>query len=95
MAYGTAVNTRVANALGAGKAAAAGLSFRITTVIVTTQQCCFATALWIFRRQVAHFFTDDEDVIDMVESLVPVLCAAMLGDGEACLRSNTDPFIPP
>ena len=82
MAYGTSVNTRVANALGAGRAKAARLAFRITAVIVMTQQSIFASALWVFRRQAARIFTDEEDVIDMVQGIVPILCAAMLGDGE-------------
>ena len=82
MAFGSSVNTRVANSLGAGRADAARLSFLMTFSVVAINQLSFATALWIWRRQAVRIFTDDLAVVDMVASIVPVVCAAMLGDGE-------------
>ncbi len=90
MAFGTACNTRISNALGAGVATAARKSFIAAVSIVIAMQIGFSAGLYLLREHVAMVFTNDAPVVDMVTSLIPIVCGTIVGDGESevlfCIR---------
>ncbi|KXZ45349.1 hypothetical protein GPECTOR_56g446 [Gonium pectorale] len=81
MALGTAANTRVANALGAGSAARAATSARTALGVALGLQLCLAGGLFAGRHHVAKVFTLQPDVVHNVGRLMPALAASVLGDG--------------
>ncbi|XP_013646401.2 protein DETOXIFICATION 50-like [Brassica napus] len=76
----SAISTRVGNELGsnrpqaARRAAIVGLSLSILLGIMAS------TFMFSVRNVWATFFTDDEDVIDLVSKVLPIVCLCELGN---------------
>ncbi len=82
MGLGSAANTRVANELGAGRPRGARNAFRVSFLLSATMQLVFGATLWVYRNDVVRIFSDDDVVVDHVDRITPILCAAIIGDGE-------------
>ena len=78
---GYSVNTRVANELGAGSASGAKLALRVALLSSLLMQSFFIALLFFLRSSIARIFTDDQKVIDLVDSIVPLFCVQLLTDG--------------
>ena len=81
MGLGSSSNTRVANELGAGRAAGARLAYWVSFGISSVMQASFCTFLFFQRNNVVKIFSTDPQVVEMVDTITPVLCCAILGDG--------------
>ncbi|GIL87424.1 hypothetical protein Vretifemale_15535 [Volvox reticuliferus] len=81
MSLGTAVNTRVANALGAGSARAARTAARAAFSATVVMQLLLAGGLFAGRHLVAQLFTWNTEVVYNVGRIMPVLAASAVGDG--------------
>lgn len=76
-----AVSTRVSNALGAARPAAAKLSVYVTAAftLVSSGGCCLVAML--LRRQLVAAFSDDQAIEALVVATMPIFAASLLGDG--------------
>lgn len=81
MSLGTAANTRVANALGAGSPASARRSAVVALLTAVATQLAISATLFLGRHSIARVFTQEEQVIHHVGRIIPVLAWSVLGDG--------------
>jgi MATE family multidrug resistance protein len=97
-AVGTAVSTRVAQALGAGNERAAKRSARVALSGVALLNAALAAVLFSARHAVPRFFAppsegegggdDEHEVAAMTASVVPAICLTMLLDGQNATLSG-------
>ncbi|GIL44098.1 hypothetical protein Vafri_1641 [Volvox africanus] len=81
MSLGTAANTRVANALGAGSARGARTAARAAVSAAMVMQLLLAGGLFMGRHLVARVFTGDKEVVYNVGRIMPAVAASAVGDG--------------
>ena len=81
VSFHVAVNTRVGNSLGAGKAHTAKLAATVSPILAFLCCCCSALALYQARFIWPRLFTNDETVVKTVSTMMPVLCVYIVGDG--------------
>lgn len=88
-AVSIAVSTRVANFIGAGNlysARRATITGLFLAVALASINCLF---LFSFSRQIAGFFTNDPEVIQLIVSLFrPLVSVLQLFDGLACVSNG-------
>ncbi|GLC40447.1 hypothetical protein PLESTB_001346900 [Pleodorina starrii] len=81
MSLGTAANTRVANALGSGSAAAARTAARTAVSAALVLQLCLGGGLFAGQHLVARIFTSEPSIVYNVGRIMPALAASAVGDG--------------
>jgi MATE family multidrug resistance protein len=69
---GSAAGTRVANELGAGRAADAKLACCVSILICVVMQAVFGIAVWFAQQQIVRIFTKDPGVVRLVNEIIPV-----------------------
>jgi hypothetical protein len=79
MALSAAVNTRVANELGSGDAAAARCSCWVGVAVVLVMQTSISAGIWLFGRTVVRWLSTDAAVEELTMTLVPVLSVTFIG----------------
>eukprot|EP00879_Flechtneria_rotunda_P024525 GHRR01026001.1.p1 GENE.GHRR01026001.1~~GHRR01026001.1.p1 ORF type:complete len:385 (+),score=140.35 GHRR01026001.1:898-2052(+) len=80
MAYGSSVNTRVGNELGAGNGEAARLSMMVGVAVVAVVQTCLATATWFAGPFVIGLLSNSQAVQALSLGLLPILLPTFVGD---------------
>ncbi|GLI70070.1 hypothetical protein VaNZ11_014842 [Volvox africanus] len=81
MSLGTAANTRVANALGAGSTRGARTAAHTALSAAVVMQLLLAGGLFVGRHLVARVFTGDAEVVYNMSRIMPALAASAVGDG--------------
>jgi len=81
LGVGIAVSTRTSNLLGANNPAQAKIASMMAVIFGTLWVLVNIGACLLFRREIAGLFSTDDDVIDQVAGLMPVLALSLLFDG--------------
>lgn len=81
MSLSAAVNTRVANELGAGNATAARLSCWTALAVVLAVQSSVSLGCLAAGRRVVAVLSNDARVEDLTMQIMPVLVSSFVGDG--------------
>ncbi|KAG5417007.1 hypothetical protein I9W82_004640 [Candida metapsilosis] len=88
-AVGIAASTRIAHFIGGQNMDGAIIATRIAmlgALVVASANCLM---FLVFKNQLASIFTNDEDVIDLIESLLdPLVAILQVFDGVACVDSG-------
>lgn len=87
MAYGSSVNTRVSNELGAGHAAAVKLAVNTAVAAVTVVQTAWAVACWLAAWQVVGLLSNNDEVVSETVEALPILLPTFVGESSA-IRSQ-------
>ncbi|KAI6677101.1 hypothetical protein NL676_037897 [Syzygium grande] len=77
---GAAGSTRVSNELGAGNPAAARLSVYATLFLTITETSIVSTILFIIRRVFGYTFSNEQEVVDYVTQMAPLVCLSVILD---------------
>ncbi|XP_039171109.1 protein DETOXIFICATION 12 isoform X1 [Eucalyptus grandis] len=77
---GAAGSTRVSNELGAGNPEAARLSVYATLFLTITETIIVSTILFISRRVFGYTFSNEEEVVDYVTKMAPLVCLSVILD---------------
>ncbi|KAI8058099.1 mate-domain-containing protein [Syncephalis plumigaleata] len=67
-----AASNRIGNLLGAGKSILARVNAWTSFTIVVLLACTYAALVFIFRKKMGSFYTNDEEVIRLVGELLPI-----------------------
>lgn len=92
LALGISVSTRVGRHLGANRAKAAALSSGVAVVLITAFELVLLPLLFLLRKSLAMVFTDDTDLISLLNYVIPMLLMFAMGDAQqvcACVRAIT------
>jgi len=81
MSLGSACNTCIANALGAGDGVVAQRFCSAGFCMSVASQTCLASSMWIFGRPLVSVFTPAPTVISLAMTAVPIVALATVGDG--------------
>ncbi|KAI3925582.1 hypothetical protein MKW98_001436 [Papaver atlanticum] len=76
-----AVSTRVSNELGAGRPQAAQLAVFTTMIIAGTVIAIVSSTLFVCRYIVGYAYSNAEEVVDYVTTMVPLICLSTILDG--------------
>ncbi|KAI3869288.1 hypothetical protein MKX03_010504 [Papaver bracteatum] len=76
-----AVSTRVSNELGAGRPQAAQLAVFTTMIIAGTEIAIVSSTLFVCRYIVGYAYSNAEEVVDYVTTMVPLICLSTILDG--------------
>lgn len=76
-------NTRVGNALGANRPKDARTGALVAMLLALVFGMIISCFLLAFRSDIGVLFTNDAQVVDLVGSLVPILCIYVIADGAA------------
>jgi multidrug resistance protein, MATE family len=76
-----AASTRVSNALGEGRPDAARLAALVATLLTLVAIGSIVVAVVLSRQQLGGVFSNDAAVISLGASVMPILGAALIGDG--------------
>ncbi|CAK9442309.1 uncharacterized protein LODBEIA_P60520 [Lodderomyces beijingensis] len=92
-AIGIASSTRIANFLGAGLAESAKITTQVSLSFGLVISALNFLALFVFRRQIAYAFTDDEEVIATVLGIMWLIALMQVSDAinansAGCLRGQ-------
>jgi MATE family multidrug resistance protein len=74
---------RVGNALGAQRPQQAEMAAKTALVAACLVASVNASVLFLFRRRWAYLFTEDEEVVQMVGGVLPVVAVFIFGDNVA------------
>ncbi|KAE8684448.1 MATE efflux family protein 5 [Hibiscus syriacus] len=85
---GATTSTRVANELGAGNAQAAKMAVCILVCISVMETIITATILYSCRNILGYAFSSDEEVVDHVAGIVPIVCLTIILDGFQAVLSG-------
>lgn len=88
LAYGSSVNTRVGNELGAGNAEAAKLSVYTAVVMVALVQSVLAVACKLADRQVVGLLSNNKEVEELTISTMPILLPTFVCDALNCVAQG-------
>ncbi|KAI8336801.1 mate-domain-containing protein [Chlamydoabsidia padenii] len=80
---GITASNRVGNALGAQRPQQADMAAKVALMAACLVAFINASILFFFRRHWAYLFTDDEDVVQAVFELLPVVAVFIFGDNVA------------
>ena len=99
LGLGSAVTTRVGNALGRGEPVAARHAGLVGTGIVLVTQCLSATLMLLFPSAIVAIYTDDPQIAELAISLLFLAALFQLPDGiQICmagvLRGYKDTLVP-
>ncbi|CAH1423276.1 unnamed protein product [Lactuca virosa] len=87
--FGSAVSTRVSNELGAGKPKAAQLAARVVIFLAITEGVLISLLLVAIRHIWGYLFTNEEEVVSYMSSIMPVLALSNFMDGIQGVLSGT------
>ncbi|CAL8462043.1 g1574 [Coccomyxa elongata] len=82
---GGAASTRVGNELGSGRPLRAARAAHTAMVLVAALMLCIVAVGIALRDVWGYLFTDDPNVIDVIEIILPVVFFSELGDGLNCV----------
>uniref|UniRef100_A0A7S3V5B3 Polysaccharide biosynthesis protein C-terminal domain-containing protein n=1 Tax=Chaetoceros debilis TaxID=122233 RepID=A0A7S3V5B3_9STRA len=85
-AVGIATSIKVGQLIGEGKAADARRSAIVAYGVNFAVQITLIAIVWPCSRLIASLFSKDEEIVDLVASLIPLSCIFMLGDA---VQANT------
>lgn len=79
-AIGSAASTRVSNALGAGSPQAARVSVSAAIILAASEAVLLSTIIFACRNVLGYSFSNEQDVVDYVTDMVPLLCLSVILD---------------
>lgn len=74
-------STRVSNELGAGKPKAAQLAARVVIFLAITEGVLISLLLVAIRHIWGYLFTNEEEIVSYMSSIMPVLALSNFMDG--------------
>ncbi|KAG1358774.1 protein DETOXIFICATION 16 [Cocos nucifera] len=86
---GAAASTRVSNELGAGRPQAAYLAVCIAVFMAITQGLVVGSIIVLFPKVWGYAYSNEEEVVNYVDVMMPILAVANLLDGIQCVLSGT------
>ncbi|KAI9148598.1 ethionine resistance protein [Blastocladiella emersonii ATCC 22665] len=78
-------SSRVGNLLGAGKAVRAKFSAQVSLIMSFCVAIMISTGLMVFRHDWGRIFNNNENVIKLVASVLPVCALFQFADGGVCV----------
>ncbi|CAK8534216.1 unnamed protein product [Lathyrus sativus] len=85
---GEAISVRVSNELGAGNPQAARLAVCVVVVIAIIESILVGAVMFFTRNILGYAYSNEEDVVKYVASLLPILAATHFLDGLQCVLSG-------
>lgn len=73
-------STKVSNALGAGCSQAARLSVYAAMTIAVSEAVLVSSTIFASRRVLGYIFSDEQDVVDYVTEMVPLISLSVIID---------------
>ncbi|GMJ07833.1 hypothetical protein like AT1G66780 [Hibiscus trionum] len=83
-----AASTRVSNELGAGNPEAARLAVIVATVIGLIEPIMVAIVLFSCRHVFGYIFSNDEEVVNYIAQMIPLLCISVFMDSLQAVLSG-------
>lgn len=80
----------MSNELGAGNAKCARLAVRVAAVIAATEGTVIATITILLRNVWGKLYSNEEEVIEYVARILPLLALSDFLDGFQCVLSGKD-----
>nr|QEY08341.1 MATE efflux family protein member 5a [Crocus sativus] len=77
---GSAVSTRVSNELGAGNPQRAQVAVRVVLFVAVTEAIVVSVTLFALRRVVGYAYSNEEEVVNYVMEMVPLVCISVIMD---------------
>ncbi|OIV91086.1 hypothetical protein TanjilG_30308 [Lupinus angustifolius] len=77
---GSAASTRVSNSLGGGSPQAARVSVFAAMALAVSEALLVSSILFACRNVLGYAFSNDQDVLDYVTDMVPLLCLSVILD---------------
>lgn len=74
------LSTRVSNELGAGKPQAARAAVCVGMIITIMETTIVSTSLFALRRILGYAYSNEEEVINYVIQMVPLICISVIMD---------------
>ncbi|CAK7344213.1 unnamed protein product [Dovyalis caffra] len=85
---GAAGSTRVSNELGAGNPKAARVAVQVVLIISIGEAVTVSIILFFCRHFFGYAFSNEEEVVDYVAELAPLLCLSLILDGLQAMFSG-------
>ncbi|KAJ1382921.1 Multi antimicrobial extrusion protein [Sesbania bispinosa] len=79
-AIGSAASTRVSNALGAGNPQAARVSVSAAMTLAASEAVLVSSIIFACRQVLGYVFSNEQDVVDYVTDMVPLLSLSVILD---------------
>uniref|UniRef100_A0A0D3FUV3 Protein DETOXIFICATION n=1 Tax=Oryza barthii TaxID=65489 RepID=A0A0D3FUV3_9ORYZ len=87
---GSAISTRVSNELGAGRPEAARLASRVVMVLGLGVGVAIGLAMILVRHLWGYAYSNEEEVVQYVAKMMPILAVSFLFDDLQCVLSVRD-----
>jgi len=85
---GIATSVRIGQLLGLAQPRLAKLAGHSAMLLAFAMSFVFTTFFWVWRRQWAYLFSNDEDVALMVASILPLVALFQVFDGNAAVTGG-------
>lgn len=85
---GAAASTRVSNELGAGNPKAARLVVYTVMVVATAEAITVSISLFCFRSVVGYAYTNENDIVNYVKEMMPIICISIIMDSLQAVLSG-------
>ncbi|KAH9794903.1 protein DETOXIFICATION 14 [Citrus sinensis] len=85
---GAAASTRVSNALGAGNPQAAIIAVRAVLFLTVLETVVVSSILYASRHVFGYIFSNDQEVVDYVTSMAPLICLCVILNGLQAVLSE-------
>ncbi|CAL5186628.1 unnamed protein product [Lathyrus oleraceus] len=85
---GEAISIRVSNELGAGNPQAARLAVCVVVVIAIIESILVGAVMFLIRNILGYAYSNEEEVVKYVGTLLPILAATHFLDGLQCVLSG-------
>lgn len=86
---GAAISTRVSNELGAGRPMAARRAVQVVVVLAMLVELIGGLTIMLARNAWGYAYSNDEQLVKYIASLLPILAVSNLLDGVQCVLSGT------
>lgn len=87
-------STRVSNALGAGNPQAAIIAVRAGLFLTVLETVVVSSILYASRQVFGYIFSNDQEVVDYVTSMAPLICLCVILNGLQAVLSGHFLFFP-
>lgn len=87
-------STRVSNALGAGNPKAAIIAVRAVLFLTVLETVVVSSILYASRHVFGYIFSNDQEVVDYVTSMAPLICLCVILNGLQAVLSGHFLFFP-
>ncbi|XP_058727690.1 protein DETOXIFICATION 16-like [Vicia villosa] len=84
-----AISIRVSNELGAGNPQATRLAVCVVVVIAIIESIFVGTVIFLIRNILGYAYSNEEEVVKYVATLLPILAISHFLDGMQCVLSGT------